>query len=329
LKEENPAVAIFSSCSLLSRKGLKIGVSMPCVDELPDGSHCLEGIPIGKQAIEGERYLIGIFCVFPESGTDGICHLLVMSLKAVDPFSVIPERGTVARKRKFHIQFPDSGQALKVIRQGIVPVQQKLDASRNLVPDDQDAVTRFIETAVPVAVTGRYQAGEMPAASNNDVAIGNASVGPGTSLPVFAAIELRNDKRRFLFRETQHLQENRHLRIHFSLSYPLEEFGFSPAYVDMRCSAEKPGDGAVMVEVVMGDEKIGASQVQTEVPNRIFHGLVAGRMSHTRIDYEIPVSVDDHIGVHGSDFRDWQRNDNPENPGKNFADSVGSFFGLT
>jgi hypothetical protein len=46
-------------------------------------------------------------------------------------------------------------------------------------------------------------------------------------------------------------------------------------------------------------------------------------MGHTRIDDEIPVGADYHIGVHVSDFRDWYLDDNPEQPRSNFADQFG------
>jgi hypothetical protein len=46
-------------------------------------------------------------------------------------------------------------------------------------------------------------------------------------------------------------------------------------------------------------------------------------MRHPGIDYEIPVAVDDHIRVHGSDLRDRYLNGNSENPGGDFADLLG------
>jgi hypothetical protein len=210
-----------------------------------------------------------------------------------------------------------------MIGHGISPIQQELDSCGDLVPRDQDTSTWFIETAVTDGMTGGYEAGETITASHHDITIGNVVKGPGASLPVLIAEELGSYTCRVLLRETQHLKKDSHLRFHFSRGDPLDEFGFRLAYVDMGCLAEESGNRAEVIEMVMCNEEIGTSQVQTKFCDCLFHYFVAVRISHTRIDYEIPVGTDYHIGVHVSDFRDWYLDDNPEKPRSNFADQFG------
>ena len=79
----------------------------------------------------------------------------------------------------------------------------------------------------------------------------------------------------------------------------------------------------------MCDEEIGSSQVQAKVPDRLLHYFAAVRMRHPRIDYEIPAAIENHIRIHGSDFRDWYLNGNFENTRGNFANYFITHFGLT
>ena len=58
-----------------------------------------------------------------------------------------------------------------------------------------------------------------------------------------------------------------------------------------------------MIEMVMRDKEIGASQVQAEVCDHLLHYFAADRMSHPRIDDEIPAAIRNYIRIHGSDFR--------------------------
>ena len=106
---------MFFSCPSLGREVLKVGKSVPCMDEPPDGRQRIEGIPIEEQPIQRKGHLISIFPIFPESGAGGIRPPLVMRSQAIDSFPVVAERGTVARKQKLHIHLPDSSKALKVV----------------------------------------------------------------------------------------------------------------------------------------------------------------------------------------------------------------------
>ena len=94
---------------------LKVGKSMPRVDELHNGSHHIDWIPIGEQPIQRKGHLISIFPIFPENGAGGIQPPLVMSSQVIDPSLMVFERGSMAWKHKPNIHLPDSGKALKVI----------------------------------------------------------------------------------------------------------------------------------------------------------------------------------------------------------------------
>ena len=96
-KKEKPSVVILFSCPSLGSEVLKVGKSMPCMDELSDGWQRIEGIPIKEQPIQRKGHLISIFPIFPESGAGGIRPPLVMSSQAIDFFPVIAERGAMAR----------------------------------------------------------------------------------------------------------------------------------------------------------------------------------------------------------------------------------------
>lgn len=141
------------------------------------------------------------------------------------------------------------------------------------------------------AVAGGDQASEVVATSHNEITIGDVTKGPGTSLPVFIAEELRKYKLRILLRETHHLKEDCNLRFGLPRGDSPNEFGFRLAYVDTGCPAKKSGDSAKMIEMVMCDEEICASQVQAEVSDRLLHYFVAVRMSHPGIDDEIPAVI--------------------------------------
>ena len=114
-EKKNSSVVMFFSCPTPGCKVLKVGKSMPCMDEPPDGWQRIEGIPIQEQPIQRKGHLISIFPIVPESGAGGIQPPLVVSSQAIDSFPVVAERGTVARKQKLHIHLPNSGKALKVV----------------------------------------------------------------------------------------------------------------------------------------------------------------------------------------------------------------------
>ena len=144
-------------------------------------------------------------------------------------------------------------------------------------------------------MAGSDEAGEAIAALFNDIAVGNILKRPGTSFAVRVAEELGNHIHRLFFRETHYLKENGCFRLRLPRGDTFDEFGFRLAYIDMGCPAEEPGNGAEVIEVVMRDKEIGTFQVQAKVFYRLLHYFVADRMGHSRIDYEIPVAVDDYI----------------------------------
>lgn len=103
------------SCPSLGREVLKVGKSMPGMDEPSDGCQRIEGIPIQEEPIQRKGHFIRIFPIFPESGTGGIRPPLVVRSQGIDSFPVVTERGTVARKQKLHIHLPNSSKAPKVV----------------------------------------------------------------------------------------------------------------------------------------------------------------------------------------------------------------------
>jgi len=105
-EEENPALAMFFSCPSLAREVLKVGKSVPGVDEPKNEWQRIERIPIGEQPIQRNGHLIRIFSIVSQSGAGGLCPPLVVGSQVIDPFPVIAEWETMAREHKHHIHLP-------------------------------------------------------------------------------------------------------------------------------------------------------------------------------------------------------------------------------
>jgi len=114
-EKEDPALAMRFSCPSRRSEVLKVGKSVPCVDEPKNGRQSIEGVPIGEQPIHRDGHIISVFPIVPQSGAGSLRPPLVMGSQAVDPFPVVEEWGTVAREHKSHIYLTEPDKALKVV----------------------------------------------------------------------------------------------------------------------------------------------------------------------------------------------------------------------
>jgi len=231
---------------------------------LRTGGRVSRGSPIGEQPIHRDGHIISVFPIVPQSGAGSLRPPLVMGSQAVDPFPVVKEWGTVAREHKSHIYLTEPDKALKVVAKGFARSSRNWTPAVIWSPDIRETATCFIEAAVTDGVAGRHKAGELITALCDDVTVGNVTKGPGASWSEVVSIELSNQIHWVFLWETQHLKEGAHLLLDLSRGDPLNEFGFRPAYVYSGCSTEEPGNGAEMIEIVMGNKQIRAFKIQAK-----------------------------------------------------------------
>jgi hypothetical protein len=106
---------------------------MPCVDETKNKRQCIQGRPVGDKPLHRNRYFISSFPIISQGSEGSLCSSLMMASQIIDPLFMLPKRRAVAWEHEFHVHFAQSCETLKMVGQGIGPIQQKLHSRGDLV----------------------------------------------------------------------------------------------------------------------------------------------------------------------------------------------------